>query len=784
VAGLWAQPGCRGSASQNPGQPRGGSGSVTPPTVSDSRPDGGRGGQGAADTAPDLLVWASDLAVREGDMASARRILAMALAKLGGTLSTQPAAGFFDATLPPAMGRGGRGSDGPGPDPEAEIFSEVAANGSVIAIAHGSLLSAVDLRQSYRLLRLPTHAATIRQIKVSADGRRVASFADDQILRLFALPTGALLLELPLSLDFLAIFERRHADLFAFSPDSRRLFALDCGERSGPACPLLRLRSFACERGERHGEIALPAEPIEYSSRSDGTLSVLPTGGAPRFYDASSGMEWPQTAPPPRAAAPAAAAGAPATGDAAPALCRGAHYTSGRGRPWLISPERHWLVTLASPTLLCLWDAVEHKLARAVPLPRPLSGAILLSLLADARAVVLADSKTAMAKGADKRANAGAGSGSGLGPVPQVAELLELGSSAATASAAGAGRRPQKLPYPLSVLPLDGGGALWTVVPARQAAETSDDDDSPAAAEQPVPDGELCLIAGERVGDRNGTARCLQVPGLWRQADPHYGPLATSGDGRFAFFGSLQPLLVDTQAHGSSRAATLIALPAPAVSPRVENAEILDDGRLLTLFQSGELRAYSLPSAELSYVPPQPTALRRLDAKDDAWLMERTDGTSLVLSLESASLRRQSVLSGGLPEVGVATAPPAAQDPVLTVGENRLYLLPGGALLLHDRRPGGGRLRLQFLPEVGAGPGGAGERRAPAAVVVASDGRFERIGEASPSDIEPYVICRAGPYQAPLALCAERLETRGLLVAALAAFRPGKAAPAPPAPRP
>lgn len=723
-------------------------------------------------------MWASDLAVREGDMASARRILAMALAKLGGTLSTQPAAGFFDASLPAATSRGGRGGEGPGPDPGADLFSEVAANGSVIAIAHGSLLSVVDLRQSYRLLRLPTHAATIRQIKVSADGRRVASFADDQILRLFALPTGALLLELPLSLDFLAIFERRHADLFAFSPDSRRLFALDCGERSGPACPLLRLRSFACERGERHGEIALPSEPIEYSSRSDGTLSVLPTGGAPRFYDASSGMEWPQTPPPPRPGGPAVATGAPAAGDAAQALCRGAHYTSGRGRPWLISPERHWLVTLASPTLLCLWDAVEHKLARAIPLPRSLSGAILLSLLADARAVVLADSKAPTGRGADKRPSPGPGA------MPGTAELLELGPSAAAASAGGAGRRPHKLAFPLSVLPLDGGGALWTVAPARQAAETGDDEDSPTAAEQPVPDGELCLIAGERVSERSGTPRCLQVPGLWRQADPHYGPLAISGDGRFAFFGSLQPLLVDTQAHGSSRAATLLALPAPAASPRVENAEILDDGRLLALYQSGELRAYSLPSAELSYVPPQPTALRRLDAKEDAWLMERTDGTSLLLSLESASLRRQSVLSGGLPEVGVATAPPAAQDPVLTVGENRLYLLPGGALLLHDRRAGGQGLRIQFLPEVGAGPGGAGERRAPAAVVVASDGRFERIGETSLSDLEPYVICRAGPYQAPLALCAERLETRGLLVAALAAFRPGKTAAAPPAVRP
>ena len=213
---------------------------------------------------------------------------------------------FLDAGWAVSSGRVGKSGDSSVSDDNAELLSDVAANGSVMAIAHGSLLSAVDLRQSYRLLRLPTHAATIRQIKVSSDGRRVASFADDQILRLFALPTGALLLELPLSLDFLALGERRHAELFAFSPDSRRLFALDCGERSGPACPLVRLRSFACERGERHGEIALSAEPIDYTSRSDGTIAILPTSEPPRFYDASSGMEWPQTpALPPGGPSPA-----------------------------------------------------------------------------------------------------------------------------------------------------------------------------------------------------------------------------------------------------------------------------------------------------------------------------------------------------------------------------------------------------------------------------------------------------------------------------------------------
>lgn len=712
-------------------------------------------------------------------MGSARRILALALAKLGGTLSTQPAAGFLDASLPPASSRAIAGSDNPLPDNGAELFSDVAANGSVIAIAHGSLLSAVDLRQSYRLLRLPTHAATIRQIKISADGRRVASFADDQILRLFALPTGALLLELPLSLDFLALGERRHAELFAFSPDSRRLFALDCGERSGPACPLVRLRSFACERGERHGEIALSAEPIDYTSRSDGTLAVLPTGEPPRFYDASSGMEWPQGASPPRS--PGAAAVPVPAGDG-PAQCRSQRYPQTRGRPWLISPERHWLLTLGSPSLLCLWDTIEHRLARAIPLPRPMPGALLISLLADARAVVIAESKPAAGRGAKSPASAAPTTPA----LPTTAEVFELGATGASAP-----RRPVRLGYPLSVLPLDAGGALWTVAPPAaapgDAADEGGDDAARAGADGPGADGELCLLPGVQAGERSSAPRCLQVPGLWRQADAHAGPLATSGDGRFAFFGSRQPLLIDTQAHGASRAATTMALPAPAATPRVENAEILEDGRLITLYQSGELRAYSLPAAELSYVPPIPTSLRRVDAKDDAWLIERTDGTSLSLSLESASLRRQAVLGSGLPPAGpaepAAVTAPTVPTPALTVGENRLFILPGGALLLQDRRAAGQRLRLQFLPETASGPA-AGERRAPSAVVVASDGRFERIGEASLSDIEPYILCRAGPYQAPLALCAERLETKGLLVAALAAFRPGKTAAVSPTSRP
>lgn len=707
-------------------------------------------------------MWASDLAVREGDMASARRILAMALAKIGGSLSVQPAAGFLDAGWAVSSGRVGKSGDSSVSDDSAELLSEVAANGSVMAIAHGSLLSAVDLRQSYRLLRLPAHAATIRQIKVSSDGRRVASFADDQILRLFALPTGALLLELPLSLDFLALGERRHAELFAFSPDSRRLFALDCGERSGPACPLVRLRSFACERGERHGEIALSTEPIDYTSRSDGTLAILPTGEPPRFYDASSGMEWPQTpALPPGGSAVRTAPTAP-SGEAAVSQCRGGRYTSGRGRPWLISPERHFLATLASPSLLCLWDVVEHRLSRAVPLPRAMPGVLLLSLLSEARQVVLAESKAASGKRGSEEKSL----------LPQNAEVIDL----APAAAASAGRRALRLPYPLSVLPLDAGGALWTAAPpgAGTAAASEGGDGAP----EPVPaDGEICLLVGDRAGDRGPTPRCLKVPGLWRQAEPQLGPLATSGDGRFVFFGSKLPLLLDTQAHGASRAATVLSLPAPAASPRVENAEILDDGRLITLYQSGELRGYSLPAAELSYVPPLPSAIRRLEVTDEAWLIERTDGTSLAISRQSATLRRHAVLDRALPAAGSETAPPPAQQPVLSVGENRLHILPGGAILLQDRRPGGPRLRVQFLPEQGGGSEGSSDRRAPAAVIVAADGRFERIGEVSLSELEPYVICRAGPYQAPLALCAERLETKGLLVAAMAAFKPSAASP-------
>ena len=169
-----------------------------------SGPSEGEGRSSTLDAPPDVMVWAADRATREGDLASARRLIGMALAKLGTTLAIQPAAGLLDAAADLAADE---------TTSRAELLSDFAANGSVLAVAHGGLLSAIDLRSGYRLLRLASHSATIRQIKVSASGRYVATFADDQSLRLFSLPTGTQVLELPLSLDFLALGERRHAAL-------------------------------------------------------------------------------------------------------------------------------------------------------------------------------------------------------------------------------------------------------------------------------------------------------------------------------------------------------------------------------------------------------------------------------------------------------------------------------------------------------------------------------------------------------------------------------------------
>lgn len=737
-------------------------------------PDGGAlaagidGSAGSArpvlDAAPDVMVWAADMAVREGDLASARRLVGMALAKLGASLQVQPAAGLLEASA--------RSDGDSATAPRPELLSDVAANGSVLAVANGGLLSVIDLRHGYRLLRLALHSATIRQVKVSANGQRVATFADDQSLRVFSLPTGGQILELPLSLDFLSLGERRHAELFAFSPDSRRVLALDCGDRSGPACPLLRLRVFESERGERRSEITLPSEPLDYTSRSDGTIAVLPSSGGPRFFDAGSGMEWPQTEHAPNARPPAGPAdatkgqppgspspvGAPKV-DPARRQCLSVRMETGRGRPWLISPERHWLLTLASPSLLCLWDAVEHRLARALTVPKPLQSPSLLSLLSDARAAVLAQ------KGSSRDPNA-----------PMTVELFRLpmdGEPKAVAVAQGKGRR--RLPYPLSILPLDQGGAFWTAAPPTGTSDAAEADQDPALA--PEPDGQLCLLSVGQATDPGAAVRCLTAPGLWLQADRKMGPLAVSDDGRFAYFGSKLPLLIDTRRGGRTSTVMPMRLPAaadPSQDRASDNAEILDDGRLVTLDIEGTLRAYALPDGELTYDSPRLPTLVRMGRQDAAGQPElridREDGASYLLSLDRGLLRRGEAASGN-------TTPGAAQAMTpgtsLSSGQAVVHILPAdrGALSIEERKPNGLRLRLQFLPD-GAGPRGASsDRRPPTALVTASDGRFERIGEVTATDADPYIICRVGPYHAPLALCAERLESKGLLAGALSALR-------------
>lgn len=717
------------------------------------------------DAPPDVVVWAADRALRDGDLASARRLLGMALAKLGTSLTIQPVSGLLDAPLD---------EDPDAAVPRADVLSDFAANGSVLAVAQGGLLSVVELRSSYRVLRLAGHPVAIRQVKVSASGRFVATFADDQILRLFSLPTGSLLLELPLSLDFLALGERRHAELFAFSPDSRRLFALDCGERAGPSCPLVRLRVFDSERGDRRSEISLPAEPLDYTSRSDGTVAVLPQGSVPRFFDADSGMEWPQRglagtdAPTEgRVAVPAVTPGragdeaSVGKGDAQHALCLTKRHESSGSRPWLISPDRLWLLTLASPSQACLWDVIEHRLAQPIALPRPLSNPALLSLLADARVLVLGQAASGAA---------------GARATARAVEVFSLAGPAEkrVAIAASFSRGSRKPRYPLSILPLDHGGAFWTAAPLPRDGSGRHAEGTPSLD----PDGQLCLVSTEHSVDHSPLLRCLPVPGLWQQADGHAGPLAVRGDGQFAFFGSPVPLLVDVRGRGPVLPIRLLAADEPQDDRPSENAEILDDGRLVTLDVEGNLRAYALPAAERTYSAPQPMALRSLSRQSEHVQVERRDGSRALISLQTASLRRVDPAPSQAADA-LASTPPEAQALVGARAVLRIVSTGRGALTLVERRSRGARLRLQFLPDA-SGNGAAVERRGMAAVLVSSDGHFERIGEASLADIEPYVVCRVGPYQAPLVLCAEQLEKKGLLAAALAWLRSDAAEPTPP----
>lgn len=478
-------------------------------------------------------------------------------------------------------------------------------------------------------------------------------------------------------------------------------------------------------------------------------------------------MEWPQAdrADADRIAADGGgAAKPPVLGSAHPGgtpkvdggrrLCLSTRLASAQGRPWLISPERHWLVTLASPSLLCLWDTIEHRLARALTLPKPLVSPSLLSLLSDARAAVLAQ------KGSSRDPNA-----------PLLVELFRLGSDAdSTATAAfGQGKSRRKLPYPRSILPLDQGGAFWTAAPpSADVSESGRDLTAGLKA-----DGELCLLSMGQAAEPGATVRCLTVPGLWQQADRRMGPLSVSDDGRFAFFGSKVPLLIDTRRSGRASTAMPIRLPAtsdPAQDPASDNAEILDDGRLVSLDVEGALRAYALPDGELTYDSPKPAKLVRLSRQDAELRIEREDGGAYLLSLDRATLRR------GAPALEAAAIPSlqaGSPSTSISTGQATVRILASdrGALSVEDRKPNGLRLRLQFLPDGGEAATASSERRAPAIVVTASDGRYERIGERAAADADPYIICRVGPYHAPLAVCSERLETKGLLAAALSLLR-------------
>ena len=90
----------------------------------------------------------------------------------------------------------------------------------------------------------------------------------------------------------------------------------------------------------------------------------------------------------------------------------------------------------------------------------------------------------------------------------------------------------------------------------------------------------------------------------------------------------------------------------------------------------------------------------------------------------------------------------------------------GGALWISDRRTSGRRVRLQLVTSAGAG-------HPPGAIAVATDGKFEVLGPLGAADLEPYLVCRAGPYQAPLPLCEERLRQPGLVAGFVSGLGPG-----------
>lgn len=677
---------------------------------------------------PDVLVYSAALAMAEGDRRSARTVLEAALKRLQVQLVIEPVLGLREPPGEPLDAKLGA----------SEVVRDLSASGSHLAVADRHLLSVVELKERYRTLRLAAHKEGLRDVVLSPNGHRVATLDAQQVVRLFALPTGSLIAELPL---------RSGPDdgggspaRISFSPDSRWLLLADCGpeprERDLHAdkksCALQRLRSIDAASGAVRGTLQAESELLYYTSRSDGNLMVLRAGEPPRFFDIATALEWPSSGL-------LNEANEADEADAKDGRSRGClRPTPGPGlRSWAVSPDRRVMATLEPSKQLCVWELAGRSLKQVLSL-RALGDKLRLhSLLAEGSGVLIAQADRAL--------------------------LLLNGKD---------GARRAVLPAGLTTFPLDDGGAL--LLPRARPRR------GPFLAHR---------IELTAQGPR-ASSYSLMTPGAAAQAaELELGNV--SGDGKYVF-------AVRPGAAPSSASAQLIELARPArllplpgqLSPRCCTlADFLDlNRRVVYADPAGNLRVHSIPDGALLYTTPMLQGVTSLHYRSaDELLIGLGAGRSLQLWTSAGRLSwsqpnkatpdraiiDKAIIDKATPDKALDALRRAAESRFFPNGatawtvspDGRWLLLAGaqGLLVWLDARSGALALRMQLaLPGTQAAQDAMA---APGAVALSPAGRFELLG--SVEDPDQYLLCRAGPYAVPSLLCQDWLGQSGMAASIL-----------------
>lgn len=715
---------------------------------------------GIAQEPPALLLRAAELAALQGDRGTARALLELALTAIA---RPQPGA----AAIAVELGRGPIDLDyGPDWAEQSTADAVIAASGERLAIAHGRLLSVMELDGGYRLRRLARHPETLRRVVSDRTGQRFLTLSDDGRVRLLG-GGGEPVLSWPLLSPGDPEQPGRpgreavhRASWLDFSPDGRLVFLADCGRAATGDCPPRRLRVLTADRGELLQTLAVQEqELLDYTATRDGTLALLYAGRPPQLRSAETGGELPLRSALPRAETAACFSGTrlPDAGE----------------RPWVVSAERRWVATLVSPATACVWSLAERQLIATVALParasEPRAAWRLESLLSGSFAPILVVSH--LEPGSGRRGY-----------------LLDPQTGQRTAALAGL----------VGVVPLDDGGALLT----GQAGARG------GAGQR----GSVQLL-------RLGPERRLQrIAGTERLVPPcmFAFPDAVQGDGSRALFSpaasSAAPDCPPALVEMSAAPARLLRLALAGRSPLV-TADFIDEQRLVMVDGAGGVQV--LRDANVEYASPQPAAaLRRLrfsspaGAAEPQLELETADGRTRALWLATGSLRAvpadnpaaAGAANAALPKAQTAdgamqvelqrearpqprNAPAGSMPPAVLLREfpgggirwqaalrglsaitaltfspdHRAVLIGGtdGTVVWLRQTDGHELLRLQLIADKDA------------AVILTPDGRFDLLGEvAHPAD---YVFCRAGSYPIPFSLCTDRQRTAGLLSAVLAA---------------